>query len=552
MKNKKGISLIVLVITIIVLAILAATVIISIVNTGIINSSEEGVKNYDLTQVRDMANLAWSEALIEFSGKSGITDATYQSYVENYLASAGINIGDYNITASVSGITVTLKGSQNETEYAGLTITKDTAGFTFIPVDGSEVTDERLENLQAGDKVVYEDYVYAYRCEKVKKKGTATTNMTSWAEADVDGWAVSVIDESIGKTELSQMCGNIFGMPVVSAKMALVGWKYRRPNNNMVAMTKLKVAPQLPSTITDIFYAFYGCQTLTESPVIPAGVTNMEGTFYNCFKLKETPVIPLGVENMAYTFYGCSALTKAPAIPVGVTNMEATFMRCSGLTNAPVIPLGVENMAYTFYGCSALTKAPAIPVGVTNMGGTFYSCTKITESPSIPVGVTNMDATFSGCTSLIEAPAIPESVTNMYKTFYNCTSLVEGPVILANVTVMQHTFYGCTALTKAPLVPVGVESLWGAFSKCTSLVEAPVIPTTVTNMYETFSDCTSLQGIVQVNSSNITTFDGCFNNITNNLTVRVPQDSTTYNNCDYSYGTSSNITIETFVPQVTE
>lgn len=153
--NKSGISLIVLVITIIILAILAATVIVTITNSGLINSSKNSVKNYDLAQVQEMANVAWAEALVEYSGQSGITDATYQNYVKDYLTDAGVNIADYNITVTATGVSIGFKGS----DYAGLIITKDTEGFTFIPVDGVEVTEERLANLQIGDKVVYGDYV---------------------------------------------------------------------------------------------------------------------------------------------------------------------------------------------------------------------------------------------------------------------------------------------------------------------------------------------------------------------------------------------------------
>ena len=113
---------------------------------------------------------------------------------------------------------------------AGLTITEDTQGFTFVPVDGAEITDERLANLQVGDKVVYEDYVYAYGCEKLKTSaGSANAStMNSWSKSDIKGWGVSVIDESIDKSQLSEMCGNILGMPVISARRVFTGWRFDR------------------------------------------------------------------------------------------------------------------------------------------------------------------------------------------------------------------------------------------------------------------------------------------------------------------------------------
>lgn len=103
MKTKKGISLIVLVITIIVLAILAATVIISITNSGIINNSKNAVKEHDLAEVRSLASLAWGEALMQIRTEA---DTDYQSYVENYLTNSGVDIEKYVVSATESGVSV--------------------------------------------------------------------------------------------------------------------------------------------------------------------------------------------------------------------------------------------------------------------------------------------------------------------------------------------------------------------------------------------------------------------------------------------------------------
>ena len=101
--KKKAISLIVLVITIIVLTILVSTVIVSIVNSGIIDRSTSTVKNYDLAEVRSMANLAWAEALMD---NTVVSDADYENFVKQYLTNAGVDITKYEITASASGLNV--------------------------------------------------------------------------------------------------------------------------------------------------------------------------------------------------------------------------------------------------------------------------------------------------------------------------------------------------------------------------------------------------------------------------------------------------------------
>ena len=65
MQKKKGISLIVLVITIIVMIILAASVVITLSNTGIIDRADQAVKLTNEKQVQDLAAMIWSEKYMD-------------------------------------------------------------------------------------------------------------------------------------------------------------------------------------------------------------------------------------------------------------------------------------------------------------------------------------------------------------------------------------------------------------------------------------------------------------------------------------------------------
>ena len=62
---KKGISLIVLVITIIVMIILAATVVISLSNTGIIDRADQAVQLTNEKQVQDLAAMVGAEKYMD-------------------------------------------------------------------------------------------------------------------------------------------------------------------------------------------------------------------------------------------------------------------------------------------------------------------------------------------------------------------------------------------------------------------------------------------------------------------------------------------------------
>ena len=75
--NKKGISLIVLVITIIVLAILAATVVNIIVNTGIINQATNAVKQFDESVKNEADELKFENFYIS-AMISGVKDGAYE------------------------------------------------------------------------------------------------------------------------------------------------------------------------------------------------------------------------------------------------------------------------------------------------------------------------------------------------------------------------------------------------------------------------------------------------------------------------------------------
>ena len=104
--NKSGISLIVLVVTIIVLAILAAVVVISIVNSGLVNSSKDSVKTYELAQLKSLATVAWEEALLD---QNTNTPAEYASYIKAKLLDAGYTekeLSKYTILADVNNVTV--------------------------------------------------------------------------------------------------------------------------------------------------------------------------------------------------------------------------------------------------------------------------------------------------------------------------------------------------------------------------------------------------------------------------------------------------------------
>ncbi len=100
--NKKGISLIVLVITIIVMIILAASVVITLSNSGIINKATTAVDVTNSKEVEQYAQLLWAEAYMEGNGKW--TAEELQEYIDDEL-SEDIK-SNYIIVATEKGIVI--------------------------------------------------------------------------------------------------------------------------------------------------------------------------------------------------------------------------------------------------------------------------------------------------------------------------------------------------------------------------------------------------------------------------------------------------------------
>ena len=141
MKNKKGISLIVLVITIIVMVVLASAVVVTLSNSGIIDRATDATETSDLKQVEQLANLAWSEAYLD----KAKTDAEFEEMVLDSLDKNGVNTDDYIIEADKNGVTVSLRPQLNEYGfyYKQLYYSESTGmGLIFYP--GGEISIAQL------------------------------------------------------------------------------------------------------------------------------------------------------------------------------------------------------------------------------------------------------------------------------------------------------------------------------------------------------------------------------------------------------------------------
>lgn len=198
-------------------------------------------------------------------------------------------------------------------------------------------------------------------------------------------------------------------------------------------------------------------------------VTSMYNTFYGCTDLKIAPDIPNTITCMWSTYHNCSNLAEGK-VGNRTSDLMNCFMNCSSLTNTPLLPNTAINLNQTFYGCTNLVNIKNIPNSVINLRMTFRGCTKIETSPNIPNSVVNAKGTFYQCTNLLIAPKIGENVETLEETFYQCTNLKEASSIPNSVKIMRSTFNGCTNLVDPPhIIPNNVINLIATFQKCENL-----------------------------------------------------------------------------------
>ena len=208
-------------------------------------------------------------------------------------------------------------------------------------------------------------------------------------------------------------------------------------------------------------------------------VNTLYCTFQSCKNLKSSglPEIPNTIKDMTFAFYGCTDLVTPPTLPNSVYNLTGTFQACTSLTTAPSIPSSVTNMTQTLAECPKLVTY----IGSNDGDGNF-------SNYKLPNRLGVMWSTFMYCTSLTHAPVIPSSVTTMYRTFEGCTSLydISNVVIPSGVETISNAFQNCVALTTAPVIPSTVKYMEATFWGCTNLTGTITINATPTNYKNCF------------------------------------------------------------------
>lgn len=211
------------------------------------------------------------------------------------------------------------------------------------------------------------------------------------------------------------------------------------------SLTELDLSGSNAENVKDMGEMFYGCRALSKLDLTDfktGQVTTMENMFCICSTLETLDVSSFNTENvttMLGMFNNCSSL-RSLDLPgfntANVTQMSSMFNKCSSLRSLDLSSFNtrkVTQMQSMFEGCTNLESIDLSSFDTENMKsmtGMFFSCTKLEtldlSSFATPKMVSMVDA-FSNCKNLktiyVTSAFTTDKVTLDFSIFAGCVNL---------------------------------------------------------------------------------------------------------------------------------
>lgn len=210
------------------------------------------------------------------------------------------------------------------------------------------------------------------------------------------------------------------------------------------------------SNVTNLNATFRGCASLTELDLSGSNaekVKNMRSMFYGCVALSNLNLSGFktgSLTDMRYLFSSCQSLESLDLSGFNtenVTSMESMFSQCSSLRSLDLSSFNtskVIDMYLMFYKCTNLESIDLSSFDTENlqkMANMFYSCTKLETLDLSSFATPNM--------------------TSMRSAFQNCKNLktiyVTSAFTTDKVTEGSYAFAGCVNLPNYNPDKTGVE-----------------------------------------------------------------------------------------------
>ena len=438
-KEKNGITLIALVVTIIVLLILAGISISMLAGqNGILTRAAEAKENNDKAQTDETLKMAVMEALTE--GQGVIKETNLKNALDKNL---GAN--KYSINSAEEGWTIN-----------GLP-----SGKSYTVSSNGKISGDENNNNENETNAKY----FTYVLDKTNKTAKITGIKDEYA---VKGYYKNNYNGDTFDRDRSYNCGIKDGEKVI--KDVIIPSKIEGCTVTEIGENAFGIRFYFEGYNDFANWFYLETDGMFNSFQLPDTITMIgKGAFKGCEKL-ESINMQSGLKSIGeYAFSGCKGLTSIN-IPNSVTSIgDYAFWYCTKSTSIN-IPNGVTSIgSYAFEGCTGLTSIN-IPDGVTSIGSYAFAYCKGLTSINIPNSVTSIgNLAFYECTGLTSIN-IPNSVTSIGKSaFYECTGLTSINIPNSVTSIGESAFSGCTGLTSIN-IPNSVTSIGiYAFSSCKNL-----------------------------------------------------------------------------------
>ena len=322
------------------------------------------------------------------------------------------------------------------------------------------------------------------------------------------------------------------------------------------ALTSLDLKSFNTSNVMNMSHMFNDCSALKSLDLKyfnTSNVTNMETMFGNCSALTSLNLSSFNTSNvteMDFMFIGCSRLASLNLSSFNtsnVTNMDGMFDACSSLISLDLKNFNTEkvtNMTQMFYYCKSLTSLDLSGFNtekVKDMRWMFEHCSKLVNIVSNKAWKCEESREmFKGCTALKGAVAYDEIKTDATmanpETGYFTKKAQDKPEVTTPEAYVQMsadkttlTFFYDTKRDTREGTTWGIEekkefegvqySAWtGTYKDLNNTTTKAVVdasfkdfrPTSTASWFQYFYALTNIEGLQNLNTSNVTDMNGMF------------------------------------------
>ncbi len=373
---KKGISLIVMLITIVVIIILAASIVNTVIYNNPMSNAKEATFRSDLQEIKNAYGIRQGDLMAKYKGdKTKIKEEDYEGVIHR------------NYTGEIQAFDVGLA-------YLGQDKKKQEIAESMDYIIGNP-NDAVLKPSTTANFGFWEDK-YKTKITKIKfitKNKVPNEVVEYWDVSVKNNGAVMawLVDDGNGGYELT-IGGN--GKVIANRDSR---WIFQ----NFSAVKEIDLSVLDTSNVNSMYSMFYNCINLTSLDLSNFDASNVEEmywTFRNCINLKS---INFGnnfntskVKNMYRTFNGCKSLTSLDLSSFdtsSLTDMNNMFDGCNNLTSLDISNFdtsNVTNMERLFYDCYKLKTNITIKNAETNVYGKIFTYAATESGAEIKVNYT--------------------------------------------------------------------------------------------------------------------------------------------------------------------